>query len=207
MIARVLAGRSSQKRLPPVPRADKFKAQPLGIANARFFPSVDVEDIVAEGLRSVERQRQVLGLTPDSQLPTACFLAISGGGDKGAFGAGLLVGWTEAGDRPEFQVVTGISTGALLAPFALLGPDYDGPLRDVYTTITADDVFSDRGLFGAILHDAMRDTTPLWILISKYVDEALMAGIAREYGKGRLLLIGTTDLEHRIINRTHIQRP
>jgi hypothetical protein len=195
MIARVLAGRSSLKRLPPVPRADKFKAQPLGIANARFFPSVDVEDIVAEGLRSVERQRQVLGLTPASQLPTACFLAISGGGDKGAFGAGLLVGWAEAGNRPEFQVVTGISTGALLAPFALLGPDYDGPLRDVYTTITADDVFSDRGLFGAILHDAMRDTTPLWMLISKYFDEALMAGIAREYRKGRLLLIGTTDLD------------
>jgi predicted patatin/cPLA2 family phospholipase len=137
----------------------------------------------------------VLGLAPDAQLPIGRFLAISGGGDNGAFGSGLLVGWTEAGDRPEFQVVTGVSTGSLIAPFAFLGPDYDGPLRDVYTTISADDVFSERGFIGAIFDDAMADTTPLWDLISKYVDERLMAGIAREYRKGRLLLIGTTDLD------------
>ena len=191
----LLAGCSSLERLPPVPDADTFKAQPLGIANARFFPTVDLEGMVAEGRRSVERQRQVLGLAPNAPLPTAYFLALSGGGDDGAFASGLLVGWTEAGDRPEFQVVTGISSGALAAPFAYLGSDYDGPLRDVYTTITADNVFRERGLLGAIFDGAMADTTPLWTLISKYVDEKLMAGIAREYEKGRLLLIGTTDLD------------
>ncbi|MGH6927754.1 MAG: patatin-like phospholipase family protein [Dongiaceae bacterium] len=198
IVVLLVAGCSSPERLPPVPDAETFKAQPLGLANARFFATVDLDGMMAEGRRSVERQRQALGLTADAQLPTAHFLAISGGGDNGAFGSGLLVGWTEHGGRPEFQVVTGISTGALIAPFAFLGPEYDGPLRDVYTTITADDVFSQRGMIGAIFDDAMADTTPLWGLISKFVDEKLMAAIAREYEKGRLLLIGTTDLDSQL---------
>lgn len=198
IVVLLAAGCSSPERLPPVPDAATFKAQPLGLANARFFATVDLDGMVAEGQRSVERQRQALGLSPDAQLPTAHYLAISGGGDNGAFGSGLLVGWTEAGDRPEFQMVTGISTGALIAPFAFLGPDYDGPLRDVYTTITAEDVFSQRGIIGAFFDDAMADTTPLWRLISKYVDERLMVAIAREYEKGRLLLIGTTDLDSQL---------
>jgi hypothetical protein len=155
----------------------------------------DVYCLVAEWQQSLQRQRQVLGLAPDAQLPIARFLAISGGGDNGAFGCGLLVGWTEAGDRPECQVVTGVSTGALIAPFAFLGPAYDKQLHDLYTTISPDDIFTDRGLVGGIFDDAMSDTTPLWNLISKYVDEPLMAAIAREYQKGRLLLIGTTDLD------------
>ena len=91
--------------------------------------------------------------------------------------------------------MTGVSTGALIAPFAFLGPDYDRQLRDVYTTISADDIFSERGLIGGIFDDAMADTTPLWELISRYVDAPMMAAIAREYQKGRLLLIGTTDLD------------
>jgi hypothetical protein len=68
-------------------------------------------------------------------LPTAHFLSLSGGGDNGAFGAGLLVGWTAHGDRPSFKLVTGVSTGALIAPFAFLGPEYHGGLTDVYTNI------------------------------------------------------------------------
>ena len=199
VVVLLLASCASPERLPPVPNAETFKAQPLGLANARFFATVDLDGMMAERRRSVERQRQALGLIDaDAKLPTAHFLAISGGGDNGAFGSGLLVGWTEAGDRPEFQMVTGISTGALIAPFAFLGPEYDGPLREVYTTITADDVYSQRGLIGAIFDDAMADTTPLWDLISKYVDEKLMAAIAGEYEKGRLLLIGTTDLDSQL---------
>jgi hypothetical protein len=190
-----LAGCASPERMASVPSADTTKALPLGIANARFFPGAQVAEMKAEWELALDRQRQVHGLTAEATLPLANFLAISGGGDNGAFGSGLLVGWTEAGNRPEFQFVTGVSTGALIAPFAFLGPDYDRQLRDVYTTISADDVYIERGIIGGIFDDAMSDTTPLWELISRYVDEPLVAAIAREYAKGRLLLIGTTDLD------------
>ena len=186
---------SSPERMPAVPTADTASAFPLGLANARFFPSKEKAAMLAEFEQAIQRQRQALGVGPDAQLPTAYLLAISGGGDNGAFGSGVLVGWTEAGDRPEFTLVTGVSTGALLAPFAFLGPAYDKQLRDVYTTVGADDIFSERWLLNGIFNDAMADTTPLWDLISGYVDAPMLAAIGREYQKGRLLLIGTTDLD------------
>ncbi len=96
-----------------------------------------------------------------ANLPTAYYLAVSGGGDNGAFGAGLLNGWSETGPRPEFRMVTGVSTGALIAPFAFLGPQYDPVLREVYTTLTPDRIFRARGLGAALFNDAMADTTPL----------------------------------------------
>ncbi len=88
--------------------------------------------------------------------------------------------------------MTGVSTGSLIAPFAFLGDD--AKLRTLYTTVSAADIYEERGLLG-IFDDALSDTTPLWNMISSQVDEALMAAIAREYRKGRLLLIGTTDLD------------
>jgi predicted acylesterase/phospholipase RssA len=182
-------------RLPPVPLDDTVRAVPLGLPNARFFPLMQRAEFIAEWEQSLQRQRKVLGIASDAQLPTARFLAISGGGDNGAFGSGVLVGWTEAGNRPEFQIVTGVSTGALIAPFAFLGPDYDRQLREVYTTVSADDVFKQRWMIGALFDDAMADTTPLWGLIQRYIDEPLLAAIAREYEKGRLLLIATTNLD------------
>lgn len=190
----VVAG-CAVSRLSPVPDMDATRALPLGLTNARFFPLRQRELFIAEWTHALERQRNALGLPPDAALPAARFLAISGGGDEGAFGAGLLVGWTDAGTRPEFQVVTGISTGALIAPFAFLGPEFDRELREVYTTITSDDILSTRGVIEGVLRDALTDTTALWRLISRYVNEQMMASIAREYAKGRLLLIGTTDLD------------
>ena len=189
------AGCAAPERMAPVPDADTTRALPLGIANARFFPGTQLAEMTAEGKLALQRERQALGLAADAPMPTANFLAISGGGDDGAFGSGILAGWTEAGDRPEFDMVTGVSTGALIAPYAFLGPSYDRQLRDAYTTISADDVFVDRGIIGGIFDDALSDTTPLWQLISRYVDEPMVAAIAREYQKGRLLLIGSTDLD------------
>ena len=128
-------------------------------------------------------------------LPPANLLALSGGSDDGAFGAGLLVGWTEAGTRPEFKLVSGVSTGSLIAPFAFLGSAYDPQLRAVYTAVQPADIFEKRSLLTAVFNESFADTTPLFRLISRYVDEAMMAAIAREYSKGRLLLIGTTNLD------------
>jgi len=129
--------------------------------------------------------------------PAGTGLAISGGGANGAFGAGLLCGWTEKGDRPEFEIVTGISTGALIAPFAFLGPEYDPVLREVYTTVSTSSILKSRGLWGAIASDALSDNSPLWKLLAKYVDTALLDAIDAEYEKGRLLLIGTVNLDSR----------
>ena len=123
------------------------------------------------------------------------YLAISGGGAQGAYGAGILVGWTEAGDRPEFQMVSGVSTGALIAPFAFLGPDYDEVLREVYTTTSTPDILIPRSWFSVPFSDAAAQSTPLLELIRRHVDDDVMAAIAKEHRKGRLLFIGTTDLD------------
>ena len=123
------------------------------------------------------------------------YLAVSGGGANGAFGAGLLNGWSESGTRPEFTLVTGISTGGLIAPFAFLGSDYDQQLKDIYTSYSTSDLVIERSYVNIIRNDAIADTAPLRALIAKYVDEEMMRGIAAEARKGRILLIGTTNLD------------
>ena len=124
------------------------------------------------------------------------YLAISGGGANGAFGAGLLIGWSEAGNRPEFTMVTGISTGALTAPFAFLGPAYDTQLREIYSLYSTKDLIKVRNKLAVLTGDAAADTGPLQAVIAKYVDEQMLQAIAKEFrDKGRTLLIGTTNLD------------
>ena len=129
-------------------------------------------------------------------LSEASFLAIPGGGENGAFGAGLLTAWTQLGTRPEFKGVTGVSTGALSAPFAFLGPDYDADLARVYTDSSAADIMTSRGLLVGLLGDSLYDSAPLRRMIRRFVPPALLAAIAREYTeKGRLLFVATTNLD------------
>jgi predicted acylesterase/phospholipase RssA len=157
-----------------------------------------MNDLKTEAIEMIGRQRayrREKGLP--EELPPVNLLAISGGGDNGAFGAGLLIGWTKKGDRPEFDYVTGVSTGALIAPFAFLGPKYDDQLRSVYTKISTKDVLKTRSLFAAFLNDAMADNKPLWGLVGKYMNAKMLEDIAAEYKKGRVLLVGTTDLDAR----------
>ena len=112
------------------------------------------------------------------------YLTISGGGANGAFGAGLLKGWSESGTRPEMTIVTGISTGALIAPFAFLGSDYDGQLEQLYTSLSTKDLITKRSLLGGLVSDAMADTQPLRDLLRSTVDDQMIAAIAKEYNKG-----------------------
>lgn len=123
------------------------------------------------------------------------YLAISGGGASGAYGAGLLVGWTARGDRPEFSIVTGVSTGSLIAPFAFLGPDYDAQLEEVYTTISTKDIVRKRPLLEILTGDSAVSTEPFQKLLAKYVDREMMLAIAAEHRKGRRLWVGTTNLD------------
>ncbi len=130
-------------------------------------------------------------------LPPAAYLAISGGGDNGAFGAGLLGGWTKAGTRPTFKLVTGVSTGALIAPFAFLGSAYDEQLKAMYTAISMKDIAAQRWILSVLYGDAMADTTPLWNLLKKAITQEMVDAIAAEHEKGRILLVGTTNLDAR----------
>jgi predicted patatin/cPLA2 family phospholipase len=122
-------------------------------------------------------------------------LTLSGGGSSGAFGAGILTGWTESGKRPQFDVVTGISTGALIAPFAFLGPAYDKQLTEAFTTISDKDIFERVGIGGVINTAAFTSNAPLQKMLDKYLPEEVIDQIAAEYGKGRRLLVGTTNLD------------
>ena len=192
-----LSGCALPVRGPAVPRGRIDEARATDLPNERF----NIFD--RDGLAAMEREfeaagrraRQEDGLRRGQPLPPVKLLAVSGGGENGAFGAGLLCGWTDAGTRPVFNLVTGVSTGALTAPFAYLGSAYDGPLREVYTDLTLADVARSRGLLQAVFADGLADNSPLFRTISRYMNEAMLAAIARTYGEGRLLLIGTTQLD------------
>jgi predicted acylesterase/phospholipase RssA len=123
-------------------------------------------------------------------------LALSGGGAQGAFGAGFLKGWSRTGRRPVFKIVTGVSTGALMAPFAFLGPEYDEKLGEFYTTTASRDIFLRRWLPGRVLWgEALTDTAPLEALIARLVDAAFLEKIAEAHLQGRRLYVGTVDLD------------
>jgi hypothetical protein len=186
-------------RFEAVPVDVEQQAAVPNMRDIRFWGDGDAAQLtamVAAGNAALEREMAHLTATGhQGTLPPVHALAISGGGENGAFGAGMLVGWTAAGTRPQFKIVTGISTGALTAPLAFLGPDYDDTLRAVYTTISAKDVFEPRGIYGMLFQDAMADTTPLRATVAKYFDQAMLDAIAEEDRNGRILLIGTTNLD------------
>ena len=153
------------------------------------FIKVVIEDNARERSAILQTGR------PADPMPPMNFLAISGGGDNGAFAAGVLSGWTASGTRPEFKVVTGISAGALIAPFAFLGPAYDDVIRKVATSLRPRAVFRARNRVTGLLSDGMASSAPLRQIVAHYVTPELLAEVAREHAKGRALQIATTDLD------------
>lgn len=122
-------------------------------------------------------------------------LALSGGGPDGAYGAGYLNGWTARGDRPTFNIVTGISTGSIIGVFAFLGPAYDDQLREAYTAYRTDQLFRPTILAGLTGGTALIDSRGYRDLIERYVDDSLIAALAAGHDEGRTLLIGTTNID------------
>jgi Patatin-like phospholipase len=197
LLAALVVGCTATERQAPAPAFLSEQVTVLGLPNAHFWPDTQGAAMVHEAEEALKRERAAgaEAAGPDGRLPPVYFLAISGGGDDGAFGAGLLVGWSDNGTRPIFKLVTGVSTGAMMAPFAFLGRPYDDKLRAMYGQIKPDDIYTNKGLYGVLFGDSLKDTAPLFRLISSYVDDRMMADIAREYQRGRLLLIGTTNLD------------
>lgn len=193
----LLSSCGSRFRHPAVPVDRQNLASIPGFPSVRWWGDVGDDPTFLEvAKQTITRERAYRASIGQPGLaPSIAYLAVSGGGEDGAFGAGLLCGWTDTGTRPEFNVVTGVSTGALIAPFAFLGPDYDHVLREVYTTIKTSDILEDRGLLQGFFSDAMADTKPLRKLLERFVNDDFVRRIAAEDAKGRLLLIGTTNLD------------
>lgn len=184
-------------RLEAVPASLTEQATVPGFPDSRLWLDGDLAPFVKVATTDLARERETLeqqGL-PVDPMPPMTFLAISGGGDNGAFGAGVLAGWTASGQRPTFRVVTGVSAGALIAPFAYLGPEYDDIVRQVATSIGPGDVFKPRSRLAGLLSDGMSSSSPLRRLVERYVTPELLAKIAKEYATGRALQIATTDLD------------
>jgi predicted patatin/cPLA2 family phospholipase len=180
----------------PAPLAIADTAMVLGSTPVRYWGDralPNTNELVREKWAQTKAARPEL--LKKGSRPQISFLAISGGGSDGAFGAGLLVGWSASGKRPEFDIVTGVSTGALAAPFAFLGPKHDRSLKAVYTEYSTRDLLRKHPLRGLVGGQSLASNKPLAGVIAAYVDRAFLDEIAREHARGRRLLIGTTNLD------------
>lgn len=181
----------------PVPQVLQDEARVAGMPDVRGYADSPDDSMYKS---AVESLRQELAAQPGKpagvfMTDTVDILALSGGGADGAFGAGLLCGWTKHGDRPRFKLVTGISTGSLIAPFAFLGTEYDQPLKEVYTTITTNNIYRLRSLLKMLRSDSLADTWPLAELAARAMDDQMLRAVGEEHQKGRRLFVGTTNLD------------
>ncbi len=181
VIAAATAGCAGLRPHFPPPEAAEPRIQIPGLPGVRTWGDAFSPAFQKDMIESIHQEERS-GLFREGD--TVSILAISGGGGDGAFGAGLLCGWTAAGQRPNFKLVTGISTGALTAPFAFLGPAYDAKLKKVYTTIGSKDVFKLKSLFGMLRSDAISLNDPLAKLTTEYIDEQVLKDIAAEQCQG-----------------------
>lgn len=170
-------------------------AQVVDLPDVRVWGDATDDPLQADLVRSIQDEPE--GLFP--RAPNGAFqygnLALSGGGEHGAFGAGLLKGWSDSGTRPTFKIVTGVSTGAMIAPFALLGSDYDETLHQAYTTITADDILKKKSITGAYWRDSIVDDHPLVELMSRVINNDVIDAVAKAHARGQRLFIATTNFD------------
>ena len=182
----MLAGCASLARVPSTKEEQAVATIP-GIPNARVWSDDRADTLLARAKSDVRADAT-------GRAGAINVLALSGGGSNGAYGAGLLIGWSDRGTRPEFTVVTGASAGALIAPFAFLGSAYDPVLKSLFSEGIGDELLQIDG-FSAIFGASVFKTEPLKRLVARYVDDELLERIAVEYRKGRRLLVVTTNLD------------
>lgn len=197
IVMQVAAGLSGCGSLPRavLPAALADSAQLSGLERIRMWGDADTREIdTIVGAEAGKMRARAMAKIQSGGEPISNYLAISGGAEDGAYGAGLLVGWSEQGTRPQFDLVTGISAGALIAPLAFLGREHDKDLRAVFTH-GQEQIFTTNVLSGLLGGPALADSAPLERLIAHYVDQRFLRDVARERQKGRILLIGTTNLD------------
>lgn len=184
--------------------SDPSPAKPRARRNRRRSPAlegVSIPELDAVRFGIADARDALADAADRLSLPKPGFsrsefniLAVSGGAAGGAFGAGLLVGLTRSGRRPTFAIVTGVSTGALIAPFAFLGPDWDERLTDAYTGGYASQLLRVSS-FGSGIDAGIFRRSALEALISRFIDEEMLTAVARAHALGRRLLVATTDLD------------
>ena len=164
---------------------------PYTAAEARASRVLDIDGL----RRYADEPVTKFSFERETSTATKSYLALSGGGADGAYGVGILNGWTAARTRPTFSVVSGVSTGGLIAPFAFLGSPYDDTLKEVYTSGIAESLLNDPSIMRVLFGSGLFGNTRLRELVARYVGPEIMAQVARENAKGRKLLIVTTDLD------------
>jgi predicted acylesterase/phospholipase RssA len=179
--------------------ADAQLAERASVAqmpDVRFWGDEVPKDVRAEIRRRLPNMPQIAqDATKSKGRPIVETLALSGGGADGAFGAGLLAGWSARGDRPDFEIVTGVSAGAMISTFAYLGPAYDQKLKEIWTAYQMQDVVVAQILPGILGGSALADTSPMAHLLAKYITADVLQQVAAEYQRGRMLFVLTTNLD------------
>lgn len=182
-------------RRPPAPPEGVGLAYPWGAMHVDSDQDEAHSDLEISLIESFESEREG-GFDSDADgVREYSFLVLSGGGSAGAFGAGLLAGWSKSGTRPDFKIVTGVSTGSLQATFAFLGSDYDDELTQVFLNYDTGRIYAQRGVLGAVLGDAAWDSAPLKELIDTYIDDAVLDAVARRHASGYRLFVGTSNMD------------
>lgn len=195
-VALLVSGCATSLARNPVPQKLAEKAAVAEIDNVRFWGDripPNLRKLVS--IQKAQTRRTRPYLMRDGSRSVRNSLAISGGGSDGAYGAGVLAGWSRSGRRPEFNLVTGVSTGALTAPFAFLGRAYDPVLREIYTTYSTNQLFTPQPLAGILGGTALTDNTGLREMLKKYITPKVLKAIARQHRRGRRLLVATTNLD------------
>ena len=191
----MLAACASEPTRNPVPLEYYDQAEVVDMPGVRVWGDERSQLLHDDVVQSIKSEKA--GLFPRGPQGELQYsgLAISGGGDHGAFGAGYLQGWSDSGTRPNFKIVTGISTGALIAPFAMLGSDYDAILKKSYTTTTADDVFKMRPITSVFWGESLADNHPLLELVHDVATDEVIDAVGKAHKNGQRLFIGTTNFD------------
>jgi hypothetical protein len=169
----------------------------LGCASKDVCKTCDLNRVRSTVSRATAIPPEIVPEPIDPPPVPRSVLCLSGGGMYGAYTAGFLAGWTQTKTRPQFDVVTGVSTGSLIATVAFLGPQYDDAAREFYTQIKSSDIYKVRAWVLIPGAGSVASSDPLRKLIASVVDDKLLAHVAAEHRKGRRLYVGTTNLETR----------
>lgn len=186
LLSTALTGCASMERVPYTAEV-AARAEIPGMSNVRFpgdAPASVFEQLRSEVVRAAKARHEPVS-----------YLAMSGGGGDGAYGAGFLKGLAETNRRPQFSIVSGVSTGALMAPFVFLGSSFDPMLHDLYTSGYAESLVKNVNVLNGLFGNALVESDKLMQLIKRYVDDDMIKRVADEHRKGRRLLIATTNID------------